>query len=434
MLNQHFGLSANPFQGSSVSAALYLGRAHREVLATLEWGLSEPSGFTLVTGETGTGKTTLIYSLLARSHPEVRIVHLSDPKLGFREMLGLVLAELNIRTRFSRLALVQGFNQALANLAPDRRLVLLLDEAQGLSDQTLEDLRLLANLPAATRTPLQLILVGQPELAARLRQPQLRQFNERIGARAQLSRLERREVAPYVDCRLGAVGGKATTIFSPSALRQLARHSEGLPRRINVLCHNAMLLAYVANQRRVGGGMVRAAAREYGGWLSARAGGSAPAPARPRLRRMGPLAAALMLGLAAWQGWEHGAPHSPARPARGGMPAARLVRNSAPRPLVTAMAPAAIAAGPGPMAQAHDSQRAPLAALPIPSVVSSLPAHRQIVIHPGDTVGALALQYLGSNAQQTLAQVARVNPQITDINRVFPGETMILPAVGGPSR
>jgi len=433
MLNQHFGLTANPFQGSSASAALYLGRAHREVLATLEWGLSEPSGFTLVTGETGTGKTTLIYSLLARSHPEVRIVHLSNPKLGFREMLGLALAQLNIRTRLSRLALVQGFNQALANLAPKRRLVLLLDEAQGLPDETLEDLRLLANLPAAAHTPLQLILVGQPELALRLRQLKLRQFNERIGARAQLSRLEPREIAPYVDCRLSAVGGKAATIFSAGALRQLARHSEGLPRRINVLGHNAMLLAYVANQSRVSGSMVQAAAREYGCWLGARPGPPGGS-ARARLRRLGPLAAGLMLGLVAWQGWEYDSRRPPARPARASAPVVPEMAKIAPRPLLMEQRSAALAAGPRAATPVSDLPRAPLAALPVPTAAPSGQTHREIIIHSGDTVAGLALQYLGSNAQQTLNQVARANPQIADINLVFPGETMILPAVGGPSR
>jgi general secretion pathway protein A len=470
ILNRHYGLSGHPFQGSIAAPALYLSRTHREALAALQWGLQEPSGYTLLTGEAGTGKTTLIYTLLARSHPNVHVVHLSNPKLSFREMLALILAELNIKSRLSRLAMHEALDRALSTFAPARRLALIVDEAQALSDETLDELRLLSNLPAAATKPLQMLLVGQPELVERLRRPELRQLNSRIGARAQLQRLDRAEIYEYIDCRLLAVGGRSQAIFTPRALRRLALHSRGLPRRINVLSHNAMLLAYVANKRRVDGRMVETAVRDYDGWMDGR-GGPAFGPAT-WWNKSTPYAAALLLGLVLWQVaprayhlWNDKPPPQaatvpPTRAvARSAKPAAqpadkdtanpaRDTTASLPERSMTARSASSIPAEPTGGGTAHaaggsaigDESAHHWAGGAPPAVAPPLtPARPErgprlvITIRSGDTVADLAARYLGSSTHDTLTRVARANPQIRNINLIYPGETVLLPA-GEPSR
>lgn len=264
MYYSHFGLSGPPFQLTSSPVALYMSKEHREAFAALEWGLlHESSGFTVLVGEVGTGKTTLVTAILARNYQNVRPVYLSNPKLSFEELMKLVLKQLGLKTRRSRLADLQVFNDFLIALPAGERVVIIIDEAHDLSDETMEQLRLLSNSGKPEEKQLHFVFVGQPELLHRLSGPALRQLDQRIGARSVLNPMQSAEVREYIDKRLQACDGSAKRVFRSGATRQIVRHSGGIPRRINVLCHNAMLLAYSAGAKQVDSRMVQVAVTEY---------------------------------------------------------------------------------------------------------------------------------------------------------------------------
>jgi len=262
MYYRHFGLNGSPFIFTAPDR-LFLSAAHREGLATLKWGFEkEPSGVTLLVGEVGTGKTTLIHSLLARQTAGVRLASVTNPTATFEQMLQFIVQEIGIHPiGKGKLAILQALKTFLMDPESDR-VVLIFDEAQGLSDEILEELRLLSNSRPNARQSLQIVLVGQPELAERLSAPKLRSLNQRIGARAMLHPLRGTEIYDYVEHLLHEQGGQLK-IFSRGALDWLVRLSGGIPRRINVIGHNSLLLAYLEGSATVKSRHVRAAAAEY---------------------------------------------------------------------------------------------------------------------------------------------------------------------------
>jgi type II secretory pathway predicted ATPase ExeA len=276
MYYEHFGLSGAPFEFNPSASVLFMSAGHREGLAALEWGLREPSGFTMLVGEIGAGKTTLIYSLLAARHQGVSSAWVANPRLSFTEMLRQILGQLGVNESQAsdKLTLLQAFDAQLAKLSPDECVAVIIDEAQDLSDDALEDLRLLSNFQSLERRRLQIVLVGQIELARRLSAPQLRQLNQRIGARALLPVLQGKEIYDYVEYRLRSRGGDIERLFTRGALRELMRSSGGIPRRINVLCHNALMLAYADGEESATVQHLRDAAHDYDRLLASKA--SAP--------------------------------------------------------------------------------------------------------------------------------------------------------------
>jgi len=265
MYYEHFRLTGPPFEFNPSASVLYMSAGHREGLAALEWGLSEPSGFTMLVGEIGAGKTTLIYSLLAARHSGVHTAWVANPRISFEEILRQILGQLgdNRSEKIGKFVLLQAFEAQLAKLGPEECLAIIIDEAQDLSDDALEDLRLLSNFQSLERRRLQIVLVGQLDLATRLASPKLRQLNQRIGARALLPTLQGNEIYDYVDYRLRAKGGDIKTLFTHGALKELAQASGGIPRRINVLCHNALFNAFAQGEPCVTAENMRDAAHDY---------------------------------------------------------------------------------------------------------------------------------------------------------------------------
>ncbi len=262
MYNDHFGLRGEPFKFLA-SDILFRSGAHLEGLAALEWAYREPSGLTLLAGEVGTGKTMLIHALVTRLHDEhVRIAQINHPTLPFDEMLRIIVQQIGIHpVGKGKLAHLQAIKTFIADPASKARVILIFDEAQGLSDETLEELRLLSNSRPPQRHALQIIFVGQPELVQRLADPKLRALNQRIGARALLLPLRGSEIHDYVRYLLKEQGARYE-IFSRRALDEVAELSDGLPRKINNLCHNALLHAYAERSTTIEPRHVRAAGAE----------------------------------------------------------------------------------------------------------------------------------------------------------------------------
>jgi general secretion pathway protein A len=280
--NRQFGLSNPPFEMVSKPNSLFMSKAHREGLAVLEWGLLyEPGHFTLLIGEAGTGKTTLINVLLnrhfqlvanadghaiysSRTSDLVRIAYLTNSRIGFEEMLAVVLEQLGYPSGpTTKAELLRKFERLFRQLRPKERIVIIVDEAQALSNQTLEEIRLFSNYGEYGEGHLEILLIGQPELLTRLMEPSLRQFHQRIGARAILNPLQREEAFEYIDHKLRESGGSTKEIFGKRAVEMLVDHSQGIPRQLNLLCNNALIRAYGSDLRFVTAKFAREAISEF---------------------------------------------------------------------------------------------------------------------------------------------------------------------------
>ena len=269
MYLEHFRLSAEPFGLTPDPAFLYLSPGHREALAAIQYGLLDRRGFITLVGEVGTGKTTLLYAMLSRLDRAVEAAYIAYGTQDFEDVLAAVLADLGVETpRRSKHALLTAFSAHLLRRADEGRTVaLVIDEAQNLSDRTFEELRLISNFETYTQKLLQIVLVGEPELQRRLRQPQLRQLRERVSVRAFVNPLSTAEMYRYIEHRLHLVGGSSEKLFAPRALRLIVQLSAGNPRRANILCHNALLFAYGRTLPRATATIARTVVAEMDGRL-----------------------------------------------------------------------------------------------------------------------------------------------------------------------
>jgi general secretion pathway protein A len=265
MYQKHFGLTERPFSIAPDPRFLYMSQQHREALAHLLYGVSEGGGFVQLTGEVGTGKTTICRCLLEQLPGQVDMALILNPRVTAQELLASLCDELNIqyaKDTTSIKVLTDLLNTYLLDShATGRQTVLMIDEAQNLSTEALEQVRLLTNLETTREKLLQIILVGQPELRSLLAREELRQLSQRITARYHLEPINREETAAYIRHRL-QVCGTGEPIFSESAVSLVHKLSAGVPRLINVLCDRAMLGAFVEGKRRIEAPIVRKAASE----------------------------------------------------------------------------------------------------------------------------------------------------------------------------
>jgi general secretion pathway protein A len=293
-----YGLAEKPFSITPDPRYLYLGGRHAEALAHLVYGITEAGGFIQLTGEVGTGKTTMIRSLLARRPDNAEIALVLNPRMSETEFLQTVCEELGIAVpeaaRGSMKELTGLLNQRLLQAhAAGRRVVLIVDEAQNLTPDLLERVRLLSNLETETQKLLQIILIGQPELRDMLARNDLRQLAQRITGRYHLDPLSREETTAYVKHRL-RIAGATHEIFTRSALAELHRASGGVPRLINIIGDRALLGGFTEDRHVQSAAMVRKAAAEVFGrpqrpaWLPLAAG----------------IAAVALLGAGTWAVWK----------------------------------------------------------------------------------------------------------------------------------
>jgi len=266
----YFKLKESPFSLTPDPRFLFMSDRHREGLAHLFYGIQQPGGFVQLTGEIGSGKTTLCRSLVKHLTSETDIALILNPRLTAIELLASICDELGVaypaETRSIK-NLVDALNRRLLDsFAKGRRTVLVIDEAQNLHSDVLEQIRLLTNLETAQEKLLQIVLIGQPELLSVLRQEKLRQLSQRITARYHLTPLSRRETYAYILHRL-SIAGRSDPLFTAPAMFHVYRFSRGVPRLINIICDRALLGAYALDSPRVTAGIVRRAHRETRGTL-----------------------------------------------------------------------------------------------------------------------------------------------------------------------
>jgi general secretion pathway protein A len=257
-----FGLREPAFNPTPDPRFLYLTPAHQEALAQLLYGVQQHKGFLLLTGEVGTGKTTLLHALLERLHESTAVAFVTHPMLGFAGLLEYMLEDLGIAkpveaSLAQRLFALQSF--LIDRQRAGQNTVLILDEAHDLDPQTLEQIRLLSNFETKSEKTLQILLVGQPELRTRLDLPELRQLKQRIGLRCRISPLKPEQVRDYVRTRLRVAGAHDLGIFSPEAIERIAEYTGGIPRLVNTVCDHCLLFAYADQVRRIGRAIVEEA-------------------------------------------------------------------------------------------------------------------------------------------------------------------------------
>jgi len=264
MYTAFYGLREKPFALSPDPRFLYLAGSHREALAHLLYGIEQGEGFISITGEVGTGKTTLCRTLLERLDGDTEVAFLFNPSRTALELLQSICAELELPAEgLTRRTLMSQLNTfLLAKKREGRRVLLIIDEAQTLSENTLEQVRLLSNLETSREKLIQILLLGQPELDRKLDGRGLRQLRQRISVRWQLDPLGPHETRAYVRHRLSVAAGEPKDLFSDAALREVHRRTGGIPRLVNQLCDRALLAGYAARAATIGPRLIRAAARE----------------------------------------------------------------------------------------------------------------------------------------------------------------------------
>jgi type II secretory pathway predicted ATPase ExeA len=266
MYKEFYGLRANPFNVNPDPRYLFLTRHTEEALACLTYGIQSRKGFVLLTGEVGTGKTTLINKLLEWLRlQQVATAFIFNSRMNVPQFLDYMMADFGIPcdSKAKSQILLRLYNWLLDRYRAGETAVLIVDEAQNLSDELLEEIRMLTNLETFTEKLLQIVLVGQPELEQRLKQPQLRQLRQRLTLRAKTHPLTLDETKAYVQQRLRIAGSNGQQIFDPEALVIIHRYASGIPRVVNLLCEHSMVSAFVDQQKVIVPAVVDAVARDF---------------------------------------------------------------------------------------------------------------------------------------------------------------------------
>ena len=251
MYEAFYGLREKPFSILPDPDLIFWGKGHRLALAMLEFGVMNNAGFTVITGEIGSGKTTLVRYLLRRLDPEISVGVISNTPEGREELLQWILMSLDQPFEGNYPSLFFRFKQYLqAQHANGRRTILIIDEAQNLRSEALEGLRMLSNVNVDKDQLLQLILVGQPQLKELLCAPQLMQFAQRISSDFHLKPLNLGEVTQYIDYRLNSVGARPH-LFSGEACTMIAEATSGIPRSINILCDTALVYGFATGAEQI---------------------------------------------------------------------------------------------------------------------------------------------------------------------------------------
>lgn len=266
MYTSYFGLTEKPFAIAPNPKYLYMSDLHKEALAHLIYGINSDGCFILLTGNVGTGKTTICRCLLEQLPKETDIAIVLNPKVNAIDLLKTICQELNISISTQNHSIQEYINQLnsylLKSHACGRNTAILIDEAQNLDIEVLEQLRLLTNLETNTQKLLRIILIGQPELKELVERHELSQLNQRITSRYHLAPLRNDDISSYIQHRITIAGGGRSALFSEKAITYIAKYSKGIPRLINILCDRALLGAYAESTDQVNDSIIKKAAKE----------------------------------------------------------------------------------------------------------------------------------------------------------------------------
>jgi general secretion pathway protein A len=267
MYERFYGLDERPFELTPNPRYLFLSPRHAEALTMLEYGTCRRNGLTLLIGEAGTGKTTLVYAALERQRADDALhVFLTNPALTREEFFDFLACGFGLSTeaRTSKSRFLLELSASLAERSEaGGGAALIVDEAQGLSDVVLEEIRLLGNIETASQKLLSIILIGQPELGDRLNASALRQLKQRVALRCTLAALDLAETTAYITTRIGVAGGDAASIFGRAAIGAMYDASGGIPRTISVICENALINGFALGQRPIGVDVIAEVCRDY---------------------------------------------------------------------------------------------------------------------------------------------------------------------------
>ncbi|MFW6158584.1 MAG: ExeA family protein, partial [Planctomycetota bacterium] len=285
MYESFYGLSEKPFNLTPDPDYFYMSNTHKKALTYLKYGIESKEGFIQLSGEVGSGKTTVLRSLLRGLDRDIKAAYLVNPRGTFRQVLRTLLDQLNVvpfRLEYSKERLLNKFYEFLmSQQSLNHPVVLIFDEAQNLDVSTLEELRMLSNYETDKEKLVQIILVGQPELRDKLDLPELLQLRQRIAVRCHLGPLTRQETEEYIEHRLGVAGCNGTVTFTPDACDAIQAYSQGIPRLINVVCNNVMLAGFVEETKTFDGAMTRRIISEMQADEGRPQGPAPAAPAEP---------------------------------------------------------------------------------------------------------------------------------------------------------
>jgi len=274
MYLQHFGFKEKPFEITVDPRFLYLSATHQEALAHLVYAVQEKKGFAVITGDAGTGKTTLVQTLLSRLDGNTRTAFIFNPKLENNgEFLRSICEDLEIQgEKGSKVDCLTRLNHFLLEcFARKENVVVIIDEAHTLSPELLEEIRLLTNLETPTNKLLQVMLLGQPELDSILSQSRFLALKQRINVRYRLQPLSQKETGEYITRRLRVAGARSIHLFTRGALNKIYQYSRGIPRVINIVCDNALTTGYAGEKKMIDAGVIREAisdleGKSFGNW------------------------------------------------------------------------------------------------------------------------------------------------------------------------
>jgi general secretion pathway protein A len=417
MYEEFYTLSQPPFRITPDPEFLYLSPSHKEALAAIVYGVDERKGFIVVLGEVGLGKTTIVRSYLAAYDPaRLSPAYVFNANVTFKALLDAIYQELGIADKPDDVfGMVSRLHQWLIEeYRQGRNVVLVVDEAQNMPVETLENLRVLSNLETATNKLLQIVLVGQPEFDDKLQLPELRQLRQRVAVRCTLLPFTRAESRAYVEYRLERAGASTSAVFTRWALRRIVRQARGIPRMLNILCDNALITGLGYQKAPVTAAIVR----EVIGDLEGRARGG-----HRRGWAWASLAALLVVG-GALLAASYGVGFQPT-PA-----AAVVVPAPPPSPPRLAIEPPR-SPSPSPL----PDEGASLGAERLPSVgaAAQQPAEPPIVatkvVQEGDGLYRLALAVYGFVNDEVLRRIVERNPEITDVDRILVGSSIRFPDV-----
>jgi general secretion pathway protein A len=432
MYNRYFGFLESPFSITPDPRFFYANPVYLEAYANLHYGIEAKKGFIAITGEVGTGKTTLLRKLMRNLESTIHSVFIFNTDLTFNELLRVILHDLGLSAEGrDRLVLVDELNvYLLEQLKKGHIVCLLIDEAQNLTNESLEGLRLLSNLETDQEKLLQIVLMGQPELQAKLTQPNLRQLKQRIAVQCEILPLKREEVGSYISFRLRAAGYESKDLFHSEAVQKIALYSQGIPRLINIICDNALLIAFAASKKTISADMIREVARDLrlGSEVESREVNNALTRAainpeaerpvraasnrvsQPKVRRRVKARVGILLvllGLVVVSSVT-------------ALRSLELFKHNSNQRVAPVIPQKTIPQKPGTEAKGPTLKNAE---------VELKRKDRRVIIQYGSTIYKIASDIYGANALLGMDLIKEFNPQITNLNSVYAGETLLLPAL-----